>query len=136
MVILIIGIIFVTLGPPRIDPSAPIVLLMGKTGVGKSTFINTVGGRHVSTGAAPKAGNRLGASWYQASINGMNVYLVDTPGFDDDEISDLQVLKHISKGLQNSYRNGRLINGVVYLYDISQSRLADARVRVCCSYPF
>ncbi|RSM15747.1 hypothetical protein CDV31_004846 [Fusarium ambrosium] len=63
------------------------------------------------------------ASWYRAFINGRNVYLVDTPGFDDNNVSDLRILEHISKELHRNYQNGRRLNGIIYLYDISQVRI-------------
>ncbi|KAJ4314363.1 hypothetical protein N0V84_008943 [Fusarium piperis] len=130
MLVLIMGIIFANSGLPLIDPSAPIVAVMGMAGVGKSTFIDTIGGRHVLTDAAPKAGQGLDSvSWYRASINGRDVYLIDTPGLNNSQISDLEVLKRISKELHSSYRNDRLLNGIIYLYDISPTQLGPTRVR-------
>ncbi|EEU36505.1 uncharacterized protein NECHADRAFT_81163 [Fusarium vanettenii 77-13-4] len=124
MVALIIGIIVANVGPPRIDRSAPIIAVMGQTGVGKSALIDTLGGRHVSTGDLPGVGDELeSVSWYRASIDGRNVYLIDTPGFEDDRLPDIQILQHISKELLSNYQNGRLLSGIIYLYDISQTRI-------------
>ncbi|KAM0434600.1 hypothetical protein ACHAPT_003698 [Fusarium lateritium] len=109
ILVFIISMICADSSPPPIDQSAPIVAIMGQTGVGKSAFIDTIGAQHVSTGAAPKVGHKLKSetskvSWYRAFINGRNVYLIDTLGFDDDTVSDLQILKHISKELGMSYQ--------------------------------
>lgn len=38
---------------PEIDASLPVFAILGKTGVGKSTFIETLGGRNVKTGDVP-----------------------------------------------------------------------------------
>lgn len=64
MVALIIGIIVANVGPPRIDRSAPIIAVMGQTGVGKSALIDTLGGRHVSTGDLPGVGDELESGWF------------------------------------------------------------------------
>ncbi|RSL69739.1 hypothetical protein CEP54_002106 [Fusarium duplospermum] len=121
VVVLIIGMIFANSGLPPIDRSTPVILLMGQTGAGKSTFIAKIGGRHISTGDLPVVGHSVKSetstvSWYRASINKQNVYLIDTPGFDDGKVSDLQTLKRISDKLQNDYQNGRLLNGIIYLW--------------------
>ncbi|KAI8670389.1 PNPLA domain-containing protein [Fusarium keratoplasticum] len=123
IVALIIGIIAANVGPPPIDRSAPIVAVMGQTGVGKSALIKVLGGRHVSTGDVPGVGQTSKVSWYLASIDGRNVYLIDTPGFDDDTLSDLQILQHISKELLKNYQNGRLLSGIIYLHDMSHTRI-------------
>lgn len=69
-------------------------------------------------------------SWYQASIDGRNIYLIDTPGFSDDKLSDVQILEHISKELLENYQNGRLLSGIIYLYDISQRRIRGDGIQV------
>jgi hypothetical protein len=47
-------------GPvPPIDPNAPIFTILGKTGVGKSTFIDLLGARHVKTRRPPVIGHSL-----------------------------------------------------------------------------
>ncbi|KAI8669991.1 PNPLA domain-containing protein [Fusarium sp. Ph1] len=124
IVVLIIGMTFVNSDPPPIDRSAPAIVLMGQTGAGKSAFIAKLGGQHVSTGDIPGVGHGLKST----SINGRNVYLIDTPGFDDG-VSDFQILNRMSKELHNDYRNGRLLNGTIYLYDISRTRIGGSGVR-------
>ncbi|RMJ13900.1 hypothetical protein CDV36_006418 [Fusarium kuroshium] len=134
VVVLIIGMIFADPGLPPIDRSAPVILLVGQTGAGKSTFIAQLGGRHISTGETPVVGHWVRSetstvSWYRAFINHQKVYLIDTPGLEDHRVSDFQTLKHISDELQNDYRNGRLLNGIIYLYDISRTRIGGSGMR-------
>ncbi|RSM02025.1 hypothetical protein CEP52_008226 [Fusarium oligoseptatum] len=105
VVVLIIGMIFADPGLPPIDRSAPVILLVGQTGAGKSTFIAQLGGRHISTGETPVVGHWVRSetstvSWYRAFINHQKVYLIDTPGLEDHRVSDFQTLKHISDELQ------------------------------------
>ncbi|RSL63281.1 hypothetical protein CEP53_004494 [Fusarium sp. AF-6] len=119
VIVLIIGMIFANSGLPPIDRSAPVIVLMGQTGASKSAFIAQVGGRHISTGETPVVGHSVKS----VSINNQNVYLIDTLGLEDHRVSDFQTLKHISDELQNDYRNGRLLNGIIYLYDISRTRI-------------
>src|SRR5438034_10758244 len=64
----IILLIFLILPPSRpppascepycwLDRDVPIFAIMGKTGIGKSTFIGQLGGRHVETGQLPIIGH-------------------------------------------------------------------------------
>ncbi len=69
-------------------------------------------------------------SWYQASVDGKQVYLIDTPGFDDSRVSDMYILKHISRELKTYYEQGKLLNGILYLYDISQARARGSGLKV------
>jgi hypothetical protein len=63
--------------------------------------------------------------WYQ----GKHVHLMDTPGFDDTETTDIETLKTIAGYLSASYANGVRINGIVYLHRISDYRLSGTSSR-------
>ena len=136
-----------------IDHSVPIFAIVGKTGVGKSQFINVLGGRHIEDGRPPQVGHTLasckyrsGCAWcsandlpgthgmpiYKAVVNDEPVYLMDTPGFDDSEMSsDRQILIDIFSELLDLYKNQRLLSGIIYLYDISQPRIGGLTIEVC-----
>lgn len=136
-----------------IDHSVPIFAIMGKTGVGKSQFINVLGGRHIEDGRPPQVGHALesckyrpGCAWcstddfpgthgmpiYKAVVNDEPVYLMDTPGFDDSEkSSDLQILTDIFSELSDLYQNQRILSGIIYLHDISQARIGGLNIEVC-----
>jgi GTP-binding protein EngB required for normal cell division len=47
---------------PPVVPDIPIIAVMGKTGAGKSTFIDALGGRSAITGKRPDIGHGLGSS--------------------------------------------------------------------------
>ena len=51
------------------------------------------------------------------------VYLVDTPGFDDTNRSDTDVLREIAGWLNASYNNRVLLHGIIYLHRIADVRM-------------
>lgn len=52
-----------------------------------------------------------------------NVYLVDTPGFDDTNLSDSDVLREIATWLTGSYNNKVKLTGILYLHRITDPRM-------------
>jgi hypothetical protein len=55
--------------------------------------------------------------------------LVDTPGFDDTDISDNVIISRIQAWLEAYYETGITLNGVVYLHSITSPRLHGTSVR-------
>ena len=53
----------------------------------------------------------------------IRVHLIDTPGFDDDSLGDVDVLENISKWLEDTYRNSIELNGLLYLHRITDVRM-------------
>ncbi|VUC29350.1 unnamed protein product [Clonostachys rosea] len=51
------------------------------------------------------------------------VYLIDTPGFDDTNKSDTEVLSEIAAWLGESYKKRVLLNGIIYLHRITDIRM-------------
>ncbi|KAF9484404.1 hypothetical protein BDN70DRAFT_872700 [Pholiota conissans] len=119
----------------KAHPSDVIIPVMGPTGVGKSTFINNiVGHRKV------KVGHNLGSQTMElepvvipfdqqsgfsnpyGSKDGRLV-LVDTPGFDGTYLDDAEILERISVWLAKSYHKEAKLGGVIYLHDITQTRM-------------
>lgn len=126
------------------DQKPCIVAIMGCTGVGKSTFIRTIGGVSedpdnaeavVGDGlescmytdvAAPTCGadNIGGTAEPQLfRIPDTNVYLLDTPGFNDTNVSDREILRRISGFLADLHSEGTDISGVLYLHSIDEARM-------------
>ncbi|KAH7635100.1 hypothetical protein B0T09DRAFT_370402 [Sordaria sp. MPI-SDFR-AT-0083] len=89
-------------------PTEIYVAVMGVTGSGKSNFIKCCVGRDDIV-----VGDDL------RSFN-----LIDTPGFDDDNLSDADVLQKISDWLANLYRGDINLNGLLYLHRIIDNRLS------------
>jgi hypothetical protein len=57
---------------------------------------------------------------YSPSIN---IYLVDTPGFDDTTRSDKEVLKEIATWLGDSYKHRIRLSGIIYVHRITDLRM-------------
>ncbi|KAH7905317.1 hypothetical protein BJ138DRAFT_1017875 [Hygrophoropsis aurantiaca] len=105
------------------------IRIMGPTGVGKSTFINTAAG----SDSAVTVGHGLEsctAAIQHAIIPHPSkedphrrVIFVDTPGFDDTYVDDSEILRRISVWLARSYSDRVRLAGVIYMHEISQTRM-------------
>ncbi|KAJ6017100.1 P-loop containing nucleoside triphosphate hydrolase protein, partial [Penicillium sp. IBT 35674x] len=99
------------------------IAVMGVTGAGKSTFISLL------TQKAVRIGHELQACTQEVEVyqckysDEVNVYLVDTPGFDDTNRSDTEVLREIATWLTNSFTNKVMLNGIIYLHRITDRRM-------------
>ncbi|KAF6749529.1 P-loop containing nucleoside triphosphate hydrolase protein [Ephemerocybe angulata] len=109
---------------------------MGATGAGKSYFINTllretgneevaIVGRELASCTVDIQPVRIKGltSKYEPLENG-DVIIVDTPGFDDTQASDFEILKRIADWLKTSCQEGARLVGVIYMHDISQDRFS------------
>lgn len=57
------------------------------------------------------------------SIDRQSVTLIDTPGFDDRQRTEVDILKLVAKHLMDTYCSGTHLNGVVFLQPINQPRV-------------
>jgi len=102
---------------------------MGPTGVGKSTFINAlldanrmlVG--HGLKSCTAQIDAHVMAIPGRQRLSGCRMVIVDTPGFDDTYEEDAEVLRRIAVWLASSYDDGMKLGGVIYLHEISQTRM-------------
>jgi hypothetical protein len=71
--------------------------------------------------------SRLGTSVvtvYPCTLNpSSTLYLVDTPGFDDTNRSDTEVLRELATWLTDSYTEHIKLSGIIYLHRISDVRM-------------
>ncbi|KAI0789963.1 P-loop containing nucleoside triphosphate hydrolase protein [Abortiporus biennis] len=108
------------------DIDQPITIaLMGGTGTGKSSLINLVSGSSFAVGDGLKSCTSTVNATKPFKVNGTSSYfvLVDTPGFDDTTISDVDMLKLIAKYFADEFKSGRRLHGVIYLHRISDVRM-------------
>ncbi|KAJ7587381.1 hypothetical protein C8J56DRAFT_78655 [Mycena floridula] len=106
--------------------SKKMIILLGQTGVGKSTFINKILGKNVAP-TSPGLDSCTGsvAPFTIAGANSSDPFiLVDTPGFNDTWKKDTKILKDIIEWL-NSIDSPENVEvyGIIHFYDISQDRL-------------
>jgi hypothetical protein len=62
-------------------------------------------------------------------MEGKLVRLIDTPGFDDTERTDADVLEAIGKWLEATYRAGILLTGIILLQPISNNKVYGSEAR-------
>ncbi|EDR05776.1 uncharacterized protein LACBIDRAFT_302491 [Laccaria bicolor S238N-H82] len=106
-----------------------IVPVFGPTGVGKSSFINSYFGQDKA-----QVGHDLKSctATLQPFINDLppdesgkprRLVLVDTPGFDDTNEADSEILRRIAVWLASSYGPGKTCGGLIYLHDLTDARM-------------
>ncbi|KAF3105103.1 hypothetical protein TWF594_005690 [Orbilia oligospora] len=101
-----------------------IILLIGQTGTGKTSFIyNATGNPNAKIGEELES-ETSEISQYDLFVDGHRVVLVDTPGFDDTEIPDADIFRNLAEWLAKSYKQGKLIAGIIYFQRITDNRLS------------
>ena len=60
--------------------------------------------------------------------DGRDIYLIDTPGFDDTNKPDTEILQAISSLLAQSYTSTHKLAGIVYLHRITGGRMENSRI--------
>lgn len=124
---------------------------MGLTGVGKSTFIShfcdtaVVGNDLESCLFSPTPiisdhdfqsltcllddPGTSTLSIHTATVDDRKVYLIDTPGFDDTNRTDTDILREIATWLQRSFEADIKLAGIVYLHRIQDNRVGGSGVK-------
>ncbi|KAK4692123.1 hypothetical protein P7C71_g5015, partial [Lecanoromycetidae sp. Uapishka_2] len=96
---------------------------MGVTGAGKSSFIQQ---------CVPAAKNIVGEDYdsftrdcipYPMTFEGRKVFLIDTPGFNDSSVRDVDILNDLAGWLAKSYEESIRLNGLIYLHGIQDARM-------------
>ncbi|KAF8811580.1 hypothetical protein BYT27DRAFT_7252672 [Phlegmacium glaucopus] len=109
-----------------LSPDDIIIAVMGPTGSGKSTFINVI------TGFETGVGHNLESCTSEVSNVRLSMpelaygdlVFVDTPGFDDTQKSDVDILKMVADWLKSTYAKDILLSGLLYFHRISDNRMA------------
>ena len=132
-------------GLTKPNPYDRFILVMGMTGSGKSTFISRCTGKDVIVGHG-----LYSCKWslshisqliiitlpgtdsidvFDFDLNGRRIYLIDTPGFNDTDRSDIDTLSILASYLGASYANGVRIHGIIMLHPITGNRMSGSSLR-------
>lgn len=68
-------------------------------------------------------------SIFDFELDGNQVYLIDTPGFNDTDRSDTETLRVLATYLSASYSQNVFIHGIVYLHCIANNRMSGSSKR-------
>ncbi|CAK1366720.1 hypothetical protein CB0940_10104 [Cercospora beticola] len=110
---------------------APIrIAVMGVTGSGKSTFIQRASQADVGIGHSLSS-YTADVAPYDFELDGHQVTLIDTPGFNDTVRSEAEVLTAIANYMDFTYRNPPhlKLNGIIYLQSIQDPRMYGSSLR-------
>ncbi|PVF93007.1 P-loop containing nucleoside triphosphate hydrolase protein [Serendipita vermifera] len=106
-----------------------LIAVMGPTGAGKSTFINLASGSYQKVGTGLKSCTEKVTPTEPFSVQGRVVVLIDTPGFDDTNTSDFDILDEIAEYMAKTYKKKRLLDGILYFHSIADRRMGGIAVR-------
>ncbi|KDQ53012.1 hypothetical protein JAAARDRAFT_39726 [Jaapia argillacea MUCL 33604] len=117
-------------------PNDIVIAIMGPTGSGKSNFVDTLmkqkGTRDQRSGKSLKSCTdkvqavQLPPALVTRHLPGTTerVVLVDTPGFDDTNKTDMDILNMIGIWLEKTYKKQVKLAGIIYLHRISDNRMS------------
>ncbi|ESK95348.1 hypothetical protein Moror_3873 [Moniliophthora roreri MCA 2997] len=114
---------FVNIEEATVSTKEAVIAIMGATGSGKTTFINAVSGGNLRVGGDLESCTSTIELSPTFDLRGRQVTLIDTPGFDDTNRSDADILNMIAVGLASMYENNQMLAGVIYLHRISDIRM-------------
>jgi len=66
---------------------------------------------------------------YQFSHRGKSITLVDTPGFDDSNIPDREILMKLLRWLKETQQEGQKLSGILYLHRIDAPKMQGSALR-------
>ncbi|KAG0632786.1 P-loop containing nucleoside triphosphate hydrolase protein [Tuber brumale] len=100
-----------------------LIAVMGVTGAGKSYFIREVSGHSEVkvSGGLHSCTSKVDS--YSFQRGGAKITLVDTPGFNDTTRSDTEVLTEICNWTSKTFKEKRLLSGIIYLHRITDVRM-------------
>ncbi|KAI9863924.1 MAG: hypothetical protein M1824_005962 [Vezdaea acicularis] len=103
--------------------------IMGPTGAGKSSFINCVSGSRVMNVGHGSRSCTADVDETDFHYKSHIIKLVDTPGFDDTNLSDTEVLRRIANWMEFNYTLGVKLTGIIYLREITEARMKGSAVK-------
>ncbi|KAJ8689314.1 hypothetical protein PTI98_013347 [Pleurotus ostreatus] len=110
----------------ELDQKDIIIAVMGPTGAGKSSFINTATGNKTGVGHELESytSSIQIIKFRSLEISMQDIIFVDTPGFDDTHKSDIEILTMVADWLKITYERNVKLAGILYFHRISDNRMA------------
>ncbi|KAF9049137.1 P-loop containing nucleoside triphosphate hydrolase protein [Panaeolus papilionaceus] len=107
-------------------------LIIGPTGAGKSSFIESLAGKPnaLSISKDQLAGYTQQVTAYElvnARIRDRPVFLIDTPGFSDRKMSEIEIVDMIKKWLKD--QGLRFVDHILFLTPVNSTRLTGTKRR-------
>ncbi|KAH7360312.1 P-loop containing nucleoside triphosphate hydrolase protein [Rhexocercosporidium sp. MPI-PUGE-AT-0058] len=99
--------------------SAKLILILGPTGSGKSSLIASATGEKAIVGHTMQSCTQKTRA-FRLEGRKSSTYLIDTRGFSDSEVSDVQNILGLAQSLCS--REPCAIQGVIYLHSIKETR--------------
>jgi len=109
-----------------------IIAVIGASGSGKSTFINSAAGREylkVGHSLTPCTTEITAVPVPHPRDHNKSVIFVDTVGFEDTYKSDSEILNMTATWLREQYHARRYVDGVIYLHSIRWERMNSTSYR-------
>ncbi|KIM40745.1 hypothetical protein M413DRAFT_167210 [Hebeloma cylindrosporum] len=102
---------------------------MGPTGSGKTSFVNLLSGSDLRVGSQLESCTNEVQLSRPFVLDGKTISFIDTPGFDDTNLSDTNILNMIAAYLSCSYEHGKSLSGVIYMHRILDNRVGGISTR-------
>ncbi|KAF2624866.1 P-loop containing nucleoside triphosphate hydrolase protein [Macroventuria anomochaeta] len=109
--------------------SPSMIVVMGVTGAGKSYFVNQLAGKEVAQEGPDLDPCTQECQGIPVTIGNSKVLLIDTPGFDDTNRTDSEILTEIARILSAQYELGVQLKGVIYIHRITDVRYSRAAIK-------
>ncbi|CEL03342.1 hypothetical protein ASPCAL04498 [Aspergillus calidoustus] len=110
-------------------PETMYIAVMGATGSGKSSFISLLTEQKPAIGHSLESCTEEVGVYESYILKDRNLYLIDTPGFDDTNRSDTEVLRELAGWLTATYSQNVRLAGIIYFHRISNVRMTGSAKR-------
>ncbi|KAL3460407.1 WD40-repeat-containing domain protein [Aspergillus heterothallicus] len=110
-------------------PDTMYIAVMGATGSGKSSFISLLSDQKPAIGHSLESCTEEVAVYESYILRDRRLYLIDTPGFDDTNRSDTEVLRQLAGWLTSTYSQNVRLTGIIYFHRISNVRMTGSAKR-------
>ncbi|PUU74167.1 hypothetical protein B9Z19DRAFT_906561, partial [Tuber borchii] len=98
-------------------------------GAGKSYFIREVTGNQEVKVSGGLYSSTSKVQPYSFEYLGEKITLIDTPGFNDTNKPDTEILKEIADWTSKTYKKNQLLSGIIYLHPITHTRMEGSAMK-------